>query len=143
MKIKKAKIENINEIAKVELGSGYHKNKKFNPFPMLNEIFRNKKEKIFLAVENNLIVGYIAIREENKEVEITLLAVLKKYQRKGIGRKLLEYVLKLARKKKFKQVILEVRKDNSRAIKLYKKFDFVVVKSRKVNKIVKLKIKKK
>ena len=100
------------------------------------------KNKLFNFIEKKLVVGYIAILEENKEIEISLLAVLKKYQRKGIGRKLLEYVLKLARKKKFKQVILEVRKNNSKAINLYQKYNFVVVKSRKINKIVKLKMKK-
>ncbi len=47
MKIEKAKPDDINDISKVELGSGYPKNRTFNPIPMLKQIFNDKKDNIF------------------------------------------------------------------------------------------------
>ncbi len=142
MKIRKTDAKEINEIVKVELGSGYHKVGSFDPMPMLKEIFQDKKEKIFVATEKNKIIGYIGIRQEKQICELTLLAVLKEYQGKGIGKRLFEYALRIAKRNKSKKIILEVREGNLKAINLYRKQGFVVIGNRKVKKITKLKMEK-
>lgn len=142
IKVGKASIKDIDKIAKVELGGGYHKNKKFNPLPMLKEIFQDKKEEIFIAKENNKIVGYIAIRKERHIYDLTLLAVLKRYQRKGIGRILIKHMLKSAKKNKIKKITLEVRNDNQKALSLYLQYEFIVVGIQKKKNMLKLKMRK-
>ena len=142
MRVKKAGIEDINKIAKVELGSGYHK-KKFNPFPMLRKIFKDKKEEIFVAVKSGEIIGYIGLRIENRICEIALLGVLKKYQKKGVGKKLIKYILKICQENRLNKIILEVRNDNFKALALYLKYGFIVIGIRRIKGIIKLKMQKK
>jgi len=142
MKISIATPRDIKDIAKIELGSGYHKNNRFNPLPMLKKIFKDKKEKILLAKENDKITGYIAVRIERKICEIALLAVLKRYQKRGIGKSLLKHILKIAKQKKANKVILEVRKNNKKALRLYHKYGFKVMGTRKIKNIIKFKMEK-
>ena len=142
MKIKKANLEDINKISKVELGSGYHKNRRFNPLPMLKRIFNDKKESIFIIKEKDKIIAYITLREDKNIGEVGLFAVLKKHQGRGIGRKLLRYILQIAKKDKLKKLVLEVRNDNLKALNLYLKYGFVVTGIRKIKnfKVTKLKM---
>ena len=139
--IREAKKEEIDNISKIELGSGYHK-REFNPIPMLEKIFYDKKEHIFVFIEKDKIKGYIAVRIEKEFCEISLLAILKKYQKKGIAKKLIEYVLRFSKRKNIKEVVLEVRNDNIKALFLYLKYGFFIVGIKKFKGIVKLKMKK-
>ncbi|MEK6875526.1 MAG: GNAT family N-acetyltransferase [Nanoarchaeota archaeon] len=140
MRIEKAKSSDITNISKVELGSGYHKNRRFNPLPMLKRIFNDKKDNIFIIKEKGKIIAYITLREDKNIGEVGLFAVLKKQQERGIGRRLLKYILQIAKKDKLKKLVLEVRNDNLKALNLYSKYGFVVIGTRKVKNIIKLKM---
>jgi ribosomal protein S18 acetylase RimI-like enzyme len=52
------------------------------------------------------------------------LAVLKEFQGKGVGKKLLEKVIEIATERNYCKVTLEVRDDNHNAKGLYKKLGF-------------------
>ncbi|MGV8151981.1 MAG: GNAT family N-acetyltransferase [Candidatus Nanoarchaeia archaeon] len=146
MKIRKAKPSDAKNITKVELSSGYHK-KKFNALPMIQDLFKDKYENIFVLEKKSKIIGYITLRNKNKTGEIGLLAVKKKFQGKGYGKLLVKHALNYSKKIKIKNIFLDVRKNNIKAIRLYKKFDFKKIKeySKVINKkiIKKIKMEKK
>lgn len=52
------------------------------------------------------------------------VAVLKEYRGKGIGKKLLSYIIEKARERDYCKVTLEVRDDNDNAKKLYQSLGF-------------------
>lgn len=125
-KLRKARIEDIDNLCKVEMSSGYHK-KKFNFRQIIEKLFREKAEIFCVELKRNLI-GYVVL---TKKGEISFLVVSKKFQGKGIGSLLLKKAIVLARRKKLKKIFLDVRKDNFIALKLYFKFGFFVKKEYK------------
>ncbi len=61
-----------------------------------------------------------------RSIRIFSIAVLPEMQGKGIGKKLLDYAINLARTGKFNQITLEVRKSETSVVELYKKAGFVI-----------------
>ena len=83
------------------------------------------------SVPERIAAGFIIMRlitnkdEHNSSVfEILNLAVKKNYQRKGVGTKLIETVVRAARQISPAAVWLEVRASNKTAIEFYKKHGF-------------------
>lgn len=82
---------------------------------------------IFLvACDDGKIVGYLGLFKACGEGDITNVAVLASYRRRGIARKLLEALFDLCVSDKLECVHLEVRKSNEGAIKLYENTGFSV-----------------
>lgn len=83
---------------------------------------------IFLIAEfEHEIVGYASYYIEMGEGRITNLAVVPKYRRKAVAKKLLEYILGLVKMAKCKYIFLDVRPSNEAAIALYCKYKFYEV----------------
>ncbi len=94
---------------------------------------------IFLVAEiNGKIVGYVMCRVELgwgytrkgiiKKGHVISIAVLQEYRRRGIGRALMENVMKVLKEKYgVHEVYLEVRVSNTPAINLYKKLGFSII----------------
>lgn len=59
-----------------------------------------------------------------EEAHITLLAIHPAYQRQGMGKLLLYYLMRLARVQGMERATLEVRVSNQAALSLYEKFGF-------------------
>jgi ribosomal-protein-alanine N-acetyltransferase len=141
MRISKAKIYEIKNLAKVEMSSGYHK-KKFNFEPYLKELFE-KNVNIFYTKEKAVISGYITL--DYKGV-IDYLSVSKKHQGRGVASFLLKKAIYIAKSKKLKKLYLEVKNDNIPAIRLYLKNGFIITSTyeKKLgdNKITKLRMEK-
>ncbi len=87
----------------------------------------NPFEKIYVY-EDNLIKGFISYSVIYERCELNYLAVLKPFQNQKIGTKLLQFMIE---KEKDKEISLEVRQDNKKAISLYQKWGFKIVGSRK------------
>ncbi|MNI69677.1 Protease synthase and sporulation negative regulatory protein PAI 1 [compost metagenome] len=64
-------------------------------------------------------------------LDIDSIVVDKDYQKNGVATSLLNKVLEYAKENKIYDVFLEVRKSNSNAILLYKKFNFEHINTRK------------
>ncbi len=79
----------------------------------------------------NKVAGYACLYRANDEIRIGNLAVVPDFQRRGIGTKLMDYIIKLAGELQKKLLILEVRQSNEAARKLYEKFDFKVAGQRR------------
>lgn len=79
----------------------------------------------YLVLEiNGKVKGYIGLWiDEN--AEIVNFYVDKKYQGKGFGSMIMDFVIQLCLMSKVKNISLEVRNSNENAKKLYTKFGFI------------------
>lgn len=88
-----------------------------------------KNALIYSAKVDGADLGFLALYANDTNsltAYITYLGVLPSAQNKKIGRSLLNFTFKLASDTGMSNVKLEVRKDNEKAIKLYKLNGFIV-----------------
>ncbi len=91
----------------------------------LLEITKNQLAKYFVAEVDGIVAGYGGIWLILDEGHITNIAVSEDYRRLGLGKKLLEELIKLCEKYEISSMTLEVREDNEPAKELYKSYGFV------------------
>lgn len=90
--------------------------------------FDNKYSRRFVLELNGKVVGYIIYWVVQDEATIMTFAVDREYQNRGLG----EYLLKETIKRvSANRILLDVRKTNIKAIKLYRKLGFRLVSERK------------
>lgn len=94
---------------------------------LLMKIYETYPEGFLVAVMNEKVVGYILFIEIGERGRILSFAVHPKYRRRGIGTMLLKKTLEVMRESGLKSAILEVRRSNLVAQKLYRKFGFEVI----------------
>lgn len=70
------------------------------------------------------IVGYALMMMVLDEAHLLNISVAKAYQKRGLGRLLLEHMIRIAREKKAANMFLEVRQSNVSAISLYENIGF-------------------
>lgn len=88
--------------------------------------FLIRQDALFLvAEEEKKILGYCGVVMVPDEGDITNVAVAKERQNQGIGKMLVEELVKKSREAGVTQLYLEVRKSNERAIHVYEKMGFV------------------
>ena len=80
---------------------------------------------------NDEIIGYYDIWFLFENVDLAFIAVKKEYQHMGYGTLLMKDIMHRCIEKNIEFINLEVRKDDERAVNLYKKFGFEVVNTRK------------
>ena len=76
----------------------------------------------FFVQNEEDIIGFLSVQHLVGELEITNIAVLRRYQGQGIGSQLLSYLDKLGF-----PIFLEVRESNRLARSLYQKFGFEII----------------
>ena len=128
LNIRRMEIKDYGEVCKLE--------KEIFPCPWSkSEIWKILSEDKFalslVAEIQNEIVGYSFIWVVCDEVHIGNFAIKEEYREKKIGTRLLQYIIDEASKLGGMFFYLEVRKSNSPAINLYKKFGFVPLSIRK------------
>lgn len=84
----------------------------------------------YIARVKDNVAGYMGISKIAGEGYVTNIAVLPQHRRKGVGKKLLEYVISDC-EHQLEFISLEVRVSNDAAISLYNKFGFTQVGRRK------------
>lgn len=94
---------------------------------LFNEL-TNPVAHFFTALVNNEVVGYIGGWIVEESLEIINLVVDEKYQRQGIGTSLIETISSL---KPIKEIFLDVRVTNQKAINFYHKLGFQEILIRK------------
>lgn len=77
------------------------------------------------------IVGFIGLMTVGHEGDITNVAVLPEYRKRGIGMTLVKAMLAFAQEKGICKIMLEVRSSNKAAIRLYQKYGFQFLCKRK------------
>lgn len=104
-------------------------NQNFDKLYNLEMILEQDYSHIYGYYNEDKLVAFLHIVKTYDEIDIINIVVKEEYQHKKIGTKLLDYLFKC-----YDDVIkynLEVRASNLKAINLYKKFDFVIVNTRK------------
>ncbi len=92
------------------------------------EAVLDKGGRIFFARHGADIIGTVSlIKVDDTTFELAKLAVTGDYQGLGIGRRLMEHGLYVARKEKAERLILYTNRRLSSAIALYRKLGFVEV----------------
>ena len=91
----------------------------------------NKNAFYIVAICDEDVVGYCGINFVCGEGSITNIAVHPKYRNNGIASTLLGKMIDFAKNENLEFVTLEVRESNIKAIKLYEKYGFLKVGSRK------------
>jgi ribosomal-protein-alanine N-acetyltransferase len=81
--------------------------------------------------ERGVLIAYCAFSVIAGEMEIMNIATHPFHRRKGLGKKLLAEVLRVCRAEGVAEGFLEVRRSNTGAIDLYKKFMFTQIGTRK------------
>lgn len=81
--------------------------------------------------KQNCIVGYVATSHVLDSMDIISIVIKKDYQRIGLASYLLKYVIDFAKQKNITKILLEVRKSNLPAQKLYEKYNFRKISIRK------------
>ena len=125
--IKKMEAQDIEEIANIE------KECFSSPWSfqsLMNEI-KNENAYFIVALKENKSIAYAGIHCIMGDCFITNIAVSAKNRRNGIGKKILNHLVKYAKEKDSNFITLEVRKSNIIAQNLYKKFDFKEIGFRK------------
>lgn len=70
------------------------------------------------------LVGYAVLMMVLDEAHLLNISIAKAYQGRGLGRRFLEHVIKVARGHKGQMMFLEVRPSNISALKLYETMGF-------------------
>lgn len=115
--------------------------KEYNNYPLFSvdnftykltekEFSTNPYLKIITYVEKDKIIGFILYSLIYDRIEIEQFEVITKERRKGIGDKLLKYLIEKYQDTDIKNITLEVKEDNIVAINLYKKYGFKKVSTR-------------
>ncbi|HEY8424901.1 MAG TPA: ribosomal protein S18-alanine N-acetyltransferase [Limnochordales bacterium] len=90
----------------------------------LSELLDNDRAHYLVARVDGRAVGYVGIWLVADEGHITNVAVHPDYRGRGVGRRLMEAITDLARRKGMRRMTLEVRKSNIRAQRLYESLGF-------------------
>lgn len=120
--ISNCNIDDINKIIKL----GKLINNNFDKVNNIENIINNKE--IIGYYYDNKLVSYLIYKKNYEIIDLLYIVVEPIYRKKGIGSKLLEYLIN---NENYERILLEVRCDNSSAIKLYKKYNFKIINVRK------------
>jgi ribosomal-protein-alanine N-acetyltransferase len=93
------------------------------------EIQKNKFSLPMVLLLDGKLIGHAVAWHVYNEFHIATLGIRKEYQGLGWGRFLLQTLLGMADGADY--VLLEVRKNNYRAVKMYEQFDFVPLRIRR------------
>lgn len=90
----------------------------------LNDFSANSN--IIVYEIDEVIVGFLEYFKNYEIIDILNIAVECKYQRQGIATKMIDYLTKI---EGIEKIMLEVRESNEKAINLYKKLGFKLVRT--------------
>ncbi|KKC30367.1 ribosomal protein S18-alanine N-acetyltransferase [Caldanaerobacter subterraneus] len=93
----------------------------------VGEVTKNSCARYIVAEVDKKVVGYAGFWVVLDEGHITNIAVHPEYRGRGIGSRLMEGLIDLAKKNGITSMTLEVRESNLVAQNLYKKFGFKVL----------------
>jgi len=125
------RLEDLDEVMRIEKLS--FKNP-WSKFYFLHELNLNPDSLLITMIYKdkvkNLekIMGYADIWVEKNLFHIANIAIAPSFRNKGFGSLLLNFIFNFANSMQIKKISLEVRVSNFAAIRLYKKFNFKIIK---------------
>lgn len=121
---------NLNDFEEIK----YTLTEEFDSFwtpSILESEIKSENSKYIVAKENNQIVGFAGIWISPVDVQITNIVTKKSERKRGIGTKLLDKLIEMARESGRDNISLEVNENNMAAGILYENAGFEVVGIRK------------
>lgn len=85
----------------------------------------------WVLVDGDQVMGYGILSYSANEAHVLQLAIHPNHHHCGLGQKLLQHLLSMAKINGADEIFLEVRESNTPAINLYKKYSFVEIGIRK------------
>ena len=77
-----------------------------------------------VATHKNLVIGYVGLWRTGDDLNLLKIAVLPQFRKLGVGFNLMQMASEYRKQQSLDKYFLEVRENNEKAIKLYKKFGF-------------------
>ncbi len=78
----------------------------------------------FLIKEDNQFIGYIGVQQKGDELFLSKIYIRSSERGKGLGKKAIQFIERLAKEKGLRKIALTVNKNNRVAIKAYEKLGF-------------------
>jgi len=125
----------LEQLAQIDYDSEHQGDREHNisKSSMKKEIlerFKKKQEIFFGYKQDDELIGYVTLKPffpGYRHCEVYWLAVKKKCQGHGIGRKLMEFIEKYAKKKGFRKVCLYTGKDMAKTRGFYERIGYKVI----------------
>lgn len=122
--IKKLTINDVDYIEQIfDLEKEIFVNSAFNK-TYLETLTKGENSFIYVYLIEDKVCGYLMVLDSIDVYEILAIATVEEYRNKGFAQELLDKI-------KTKDIFLEVRESNERAINFYKKNDFKQISIRK------------
>ncbi len=127
-KIKCRKVKDVNILLNLEKSI-------FNDLAwsceLLEKELQNNYSITYLLFIDNEPIGYSIVRKIIDEAEILRFGIKREWQGRGLGQYLLNYVINEMLINNVDKIFLELRRDNIKALNLYKKLGFELLYIRK------------
>ena len=127
MSAKLSQFIEYRDIGMIDLDNIYDLESQSYDFPWTRNILKDcimNKYDSYVAIYNNIIVGYIISKVTSYESHVLNLTVNEKYRNNGIGSELLEMVIRKCKILQSDTLLLETRLTNKSAMSLYEKYGF-------------------
>ena len=124
--IRKINSNNSKSCYELDLKTIHHWNQK----QWENELEKDYVNAIAIYLDNS-IVGVSVFHKIYDELEIRYLSVHPSYKRRGLGKKLINNIIKECKNEKIKRIFLEVSSKNTQALSFYEYFGFKTISIRK------------
>jgi ribosomal-protein-alanine N-acetyltransferase len=123
IKIREMTADDVSEVMTIERASF---NEPWAETHFYFEIYTKTSEN-WVAVEDNIILGYLCFWTIADELHINNIAVRKDRRRQGVAQMMLDELYRLGKKHKASMMTLEVNEHNDSAIGFYRKNGFELV----------------
>tara|TARA_B100000212_G_scaffold320820_1_gene278937 strand:+ start:251 stop:688 length:438 start_codon:yes stop_codon:yes gene_type:complete len=104
--------------------------KHWNQNQWKNEIEKDYVTAMGIFLDKSML-GVCVFHKMYDEAEIRYLSVHPSYQRRGLGKKLINKIFKVCKKNNIKRIFLEVSIKNKQALSFYDHFEFETIRIRK------------
>ena len=95
------------------------------------DLNKNIFSKYFIYMQRSNIIGFVNYYDLYDRFEISYIEVKSEYRNNHIGSLMMDHLIDMGNKKGITNITLEVNVNNNAAIKLYEKYSFEVVATRK------------
>ncbi|OGV39045.1 MAG: GNAT family N-acetyltransferase [Lentisphaerae bacterium GWF2_49_21] len=85
----------------------------------------DKDMEYFLILDEGKEIGYMAVEQRKDELFLSKIYIMASMRGRGLGKKAVDFTVKIARKRKLGKIILTVNKNNLSSVKAYEKMGFV------------------
>ena len=124
--IRKINSKNSKSCYELDLKTIHH----WNQNQWVNELEKDYVNAIAIYL-NNSMAGVCVFLKIYDELEIRYLSVHPSYKRRGLGKKLINNVIKECKNERITRIILEVSSKNMQALSFYEYFGFETISIRK------------